>query len=54
MVNFDRVFAYSLIPVGLTYPGEFLRPEVILSKRYLTLFDLPPLSPSICHFLKMP
>ena len=46
MLNFDRI---CLIPVGLrailvsllsflsekTYPGEFLRPEVILSRRYL-------------------
>ena len=39
-----------------TYPGEFLKPEVILSRRYLRTYSIwppSPLSSSICHFLKM-
>ena len=58
MLNFDRI---CLIPVGLraflvsllsflsekTYPGEFLRPEVILSRSYLRKcsiwLELPPI-----------
>ena len=64
-------FSYSLIPVGFkailmtflsflsqkTYPGEFLRAEVILSRSYLgnCCNWLPtPLSLSICYCLKMP
>ena len=59
-------FFYSLISVGFrailmsflsflsqkTYP----RPEVILSRNYLRKRSTwpPPLSPSICHFLKIP
>ena len=61
-------FAYSLIAVGFrtisksffcflsqtTYPGECLRPEVVLSRSYLRKCSIwPPLS-SIYHFLKMP
>ena len=59
--------AYSLIPVSFrtilisflsflsqkTYPGEFLRPKIILSRSYLRIRLALPLS-SICHFLKMP
>ena len=64
-------FSYSLIPVGFrailmsflsflsqkTYPKEFLRPEVILSRSYLRnccIWLPPPLSSSICYCLKMP
>ena len=63
-------FACSLIPAGFrailmsflsfvsqkTSPGDFLRPEVILNRRYLrkcSIFLLA-VSSSIYHFLKMP
>ena len=39
------------------HPGDFLRPEVILSRSYITkkiVFGQPPLSSSVCHFLKVP
>ena len=59
MVNFDRI-CHSLIPVGFTaimmsflsflsqktYPGESLRPEIILSRYYLIKCSAWP-SPSI-------
>ena len=57
-------FSYSLIPVGFRtilmlflsfmsqkiYPGEFLRPEVVLSRSYQRncCIWLPPISSSIC------
>ena len=60
-------FAYSSIPVGFraisisflsflsqkTYPGKFLRWQVILSRSYLRKCSISsfPLSSSICHFL---
>ena len=39
-----------------TYPGEFSRPEVTLRRNYQIKCSiwLPPLSSSICHFLKIP
>ena len=68
--KFLIVFAYSLIPVGFreilvsfltflsqkAYPGELLRPKIILSRNYLRNCSiwLPPLSSLICHFLKIP
>ena len=58
-------FAYSLISVGFrailmqylsflsqkTYPGEFLKPEIILSRNYLRKCSIwpTPLSSSICQ-----
>ena len=65
-----RTFSHSLILVGFRatlmsflsflshkpYPGEFLRPEVILSRSYLRNCCIwpPPISSSISYILKMP
>ena len=62
MVSFDK-FAYSFIPVIFTaiwmsflsflsqktYPGEFLRPKVILSRSYLRKFSVWRCAPSIIN-----
>ena len=59
-------FAYSFIPVGFRailmlflsflsqkiYPAEFVKPEVLLSRRYLRKCSIWPGAPSVINFSK--